>query len=186
MHHNVQRLAQFFTRLFANGASLSMLLLFLIVFVNSVRRYTIGKSLEWGEELPVFIAIYGIMFGIAWAYMQDRHIRFTMLIGFLPARMTRWLYMFVDLIMVIVGCLLTYSGWLFVSKRGGIEASGIINLAKTLKGMTNWDGMIWFGHLYPYQAAMVLGGVMLVIAATLKFFLRLLVENAPRTRVEVK
>ncbi len=186
MHQNVQRIAHFFTRLFANGASFSMFLLFLIVFVNSVRRYTIGKSLEWGEELPVFIAIYGIMFGIAWAYMQDRHIRFTMLIGFLPEKMTRWLYMLVDLVMVVVGCLLTYSGWLFVSKRGGIEASGIINLAKSLKELTDWDGILLLGHLYPYQAAMVFGGAMLVIAATLKFFLRLLAEPAPRTRVEVK
>jgi hypothetical protein len=33
--------------------------------------------------------------------------------------------------------------------------------------------MIWFGHQYPYQAAMVLGGVMLAIAALLKFLMRL-------------
>jgi hypothetical protein len=37
--------------------------------------------------------------------------------------------------------------------------------------------MIWFGHQYPYQAAMVLGGVMLTIAALLKLLIRL-TENA--------
>jgi TRAP-type C4-dicarboxylate transport system permease small subunit len=186
MHHTVRRIAHLFTRVFANGASFSMIVLFLIVFINSVRRYTVGKSLEWGEELPVFIAIYGIMFGVAWAYMEDRHIRFTMLIGFLSERLNRLLYIVVDLIMVATGAVLTYSGWLFVIKRGGIEASGLINLAKSLKAMTGWDGMIWIGHLYPYQAAMVIGGGMLTIAAFLKLFMRFDTSEQHTTIVEVK
>lgn len=177
----MQRIIKQSTRLFsqfaAAGASLSMIVLFLIVFTNSVRRYTIGKSFEWGEELPIFIAIYGVMFGIAWAYIQDRHICFTMLVRFLSESLTRKLYIIVDLIMVVNGVLLTYSGWMFVIKRGRVEASGIINLAKEVKALTGWDSMIWIGHQYPYQAAMVLGGVMLAIAALLKLLLRL-TENA--------
>ena len=162
-----------FSQLAAGGASLSMSLLFLIVFVNSLRRYAIGKSLEWGEELPVFIAIYGVMFGVAWAYLQDRHIRFTMLVHFLSESMTRKLYILVDLIMVLNGIMLTYSGWMFVIKRGRLESPGIINLAKWLKALTGWDGMIWIGHMYPYQAAIVVGGVTLTIAALLKLLMRL-------------
>jgi len=177
----IQRTTRLFSRLAAAGASLSMAVLFLIVFINSVRRYTIGKSFEWGEEMPIFIAIYGVMFGIAWAYIQDRHIRFTMLVGFLPESWTRKLYILVDLIMVINGGLLTYSGWMFVIRRGRLEASGIINLAKDLKALTGWDGMIWIGHQYPYQAAMVLGGVMLTIAALLKLLLRLTENAAPES-----
>ena len=177
----MQRIIKQSTRLFsqfaAAGASLSMIVLFLIVFINSVRRYTIGKSFEWGEELPIFIAIYGVMFGIAWAYIQDRHICFTMLVRFLSESLTRKLYIIVDLIMVVNGVLLTYSGWMFVIKRGRVEASGIINLAKELKALTGWDSMILIGHQYSYQAAMVLGGVMLAIAALLKLLLRL-TENA--------
>jgi len=179
MHKTVQRVANLFSRLFAHGASFSMLILFLIVFVNSVRRYTIGKSLEWGEQLPVFIAVYGVMFGIAWAYMQDRHIRFTILVGFLPAHINRILSMFVDLVMVVTGGVLAHSGWLFVTKRGGLEASGLINLAKELKAATGVDSMIWIGHLYPYYAAMMIGGTMLVIAALLRFLLRLSENGAP-------
>ena len=177
MQRIIQRTTRLFSKFAAAGASLSMAVLFLIVFINSIRRYTIGKSLEWGEELPIFIAIYGVMFGMAWAYIQDRHIRFTMLVGFLPESWTRKLYMLVDLIMVVNGGLLTYSGWMFVIRRGRLEASGIINLAKDLKALTGWDSMIWIGHLYPYQAAMVLGGVMLTIAALLKLLLRF-TENA--------
>jgi TRAP-type C4-dicarboxylate transport system permease small subunit len=120
----IQRTTRLFSQLAAAGASLSMAVLFLIVFINSVRRYTIGKSFEWGEEMPIFIAIYGVMFGIAWAYIQDRHIRFTMLIRFLSESLTRKLYILVDLIMVLNGVLLTYSGWMFVTSRGGSNGIG--------------------------------------------------------------
>lgn len=157
-----------------------MFTVFMIVFVNSVRRYAIGKSFEWGEELPVFIAIYGVMFGAAWAYMQDRHIRFTILVGFLPEWFTQKLYLIVDLIMAVTGGLLTYSGYLFVIKRGGIESSGLINLAKGLRDSTGWDAMIWLGHFYPYQTAMIVGGVCLTLAAIIRLFVRL-TEGTPAT-----
>ena len=178
MLNTVDRISRIFTWLFAKGASLSMVIVFLIVFINSLRRYTIGKSLEWGEELPVFIAVYGIMFGMAYAYMEDRHIRFTVLVGFLSESFTRRLYMLVDLIMIATGALLTWSSWLFVAKRGGMESSGMINLAKDLTALTGWNNLIWLGSLYPYQAAMVLGGIMLTIAALLKLFSRFTVNQA--------
>ena len=57
--------------------------------------------------------------------------------------------------------------------RGGVEASGLFNLARDLKGVTGFESMIWIGHLYPYQAAMVLGGVLLAIAALLRLLLRI-------------
>ncbi len=177
MHRIIQKTTHLFSKVSSSGASLSMAALFLLVFFNSVRRYAIGKSFEWGEELPIFIAIYGVMFGVAWAYIQDRHIRFTMLVGFLPESFTRKLYIIVDLIMVANGVLLTYSGWLFAIRRGRVEASGMINLAKNLKALTGWESIIWIGYEYPYQAAMILGGVMLTIAALLKFLLRI-IENA--------
>lgn len=178
MQRIIQRTTRLFSLFAAAGASLSMAVLFLIVFTNSLRRYTIGKSFESGEELPIFIAIYGVMFGMAWAYVQDRHIRFTMLIRFLSESLTRKLYILVDFIMVANGVLLTYSGWMFVIKRGGVEASGIINLAKDLRALTGWDSLIWFGHQYPYQAAMVLGGILLTIAALLKLLQRLTENTA--------
>jgi TRAP-type C4-dicarboxylate transport system permease small subunit len=173
MQRIIQRTTRIFSQFASAGASLSMAVLFLMVFINSTRRYAIGKSFEWGEELPIFMAIYGVMFGVAWAYLEDRHIRFTMLIRFLSESLTRKLYILVDLIMVVNGVLLTYSGWLFVIKRGGVEASGIINLAKDLRALAGWDSLIWLGHQYPYQAAMVLGGILLTIAALLKLLQRL-------------
>jgi len=168
----VQKMSRFYTGLCAGGASLSMMALFAIILFNSLRRYTFGKSLEWGEELPTLIAVYGFMFGAAYAYMQDRHIRFTILVGFLSRSATEKLYMLVDLIMVGIGGLMAWSGWQFVLKRGGMEASALIGLAKDLRAVTSWDWTIWLGHYYPYQTAMILGGVMLSVAALLKLLQR--------------
>ena len=179
MQRRIQRVVDVFTKVTLHGSTLAMIGLFLIVFINSVRRYTIGKSLEWGEELPIYITIFGVMFGTAMAYIQDRHIRFTILVGFLSEKWTRLLYIFVDLIMIINGVLLTYSGWMFAAKRGGVESSGIINLAKTLRSLTGWEGIIWLGYQYPYQLAMVLGGVLLIIAAALKLILRISETSSP-------
>ena len=168
----LQKMSRFFTNLFAGGASLSMMGIFVIILFNSVRRYTIGKSIVWGEELPVLIAIYGFMFGAAYAYMQDRHIRFAILVGFLPRTFTEKLYMLVDLLMVGIGGLMAWSGWQFVLKRGGMEASGLIGVAKGLREVTGWDWTNWLGHYYPYHTAMILGGVMLSVAAVLKLLQR--------------
>ena len=49
MQRIIQRTTRFFSRIAASGASLSMAALFLIVSINSIRRYAIGKSFEWGE-----------------------------------------------------------------------------------------------------------------------------------------
>ncbi len=163
-----QKISRFFTGMFAGGASLSMLAVFLIILLNSIRRYAFGRSVEWGDELPVFIAVYGFMFGAAYAYMEDRHVRFTILVGFLPPVLTHKLYMLVDLFMVGIGVLMAWSGWQLVLKRGGLEASGMIGLAKDLQAATGWDWMIWLGHFYPYLAAMIMGGIMLAIAAAIK------------------
>jgi len=168
----LEKISRSYTRFCAGGASLSMITLFAIILFNSLRRYMFGKSLEWGEELPVFIAIYGFMFGAAYAYMQDRHVRFTILVGFLSRSAVEKLYMLVDLLMIGIGGLMAWSGWQFVLKRGAMETSGLIGPAKDLSTATGWNWVIWLGHFYPYQAAMVLGGVLLSIAALLKLLER--------------
>ncbi len=147
--------------------------MFGIVFINAVRRYTLGKSFEWGEELPVYLAIYGVMFGCALGYLQDRHVRLAIFVDPLPAQLRRWIFAGVDLVMVGAGLLLSYSGWLFVARRGNIESSGLIGSAKDVAGFTGIDSLVFFGQMYPWQFALCLGGAMIAFAALLKFFERL-------------
>jgi TRAP-type C4-dicarboxylate transport system permease small subunit len=168
----MDRLNTFFRRFFATGAGVSMALVFMIIFVNSLRRYTLGKSVEWGEELPIYIAIYGVMFGFALAYIQDRHIRFTILTDFLSKRRRDILFCGVDLVMIAVGAALAWSGYAFATRRAAVDSSGLIGTAKRLVESTGIEGMIWIGRVSTYQFAIAVGGVFLMIAAFLKFMER--------------
>lgn len=168
----LHKITRFFSTIYATGAGLSLFAVFLVIFINSLRRYTFGKSVEWGEELPVFLAIYGIMFGMAWAYMQDRHVRFTILVDFIPDVIKNKLYMLVDLIMILAGGVLAYSGYLFAEKRGQVDASGVINLARDISSVTGLDWLVTLGKMYPYQISISIGGVMVAVAALLRLLNR--------------
>ncbi len=156
------------SRLFALGAWLSMAGVFLIVFVNSVRRYTVGRSWAWGEELPVYLAIYGVMFGVALAYLQDRHIRFTIVTDTIPARIRAWLFALVDLSVVVIGVMLARSALMFIDSRGTREASGIVTAARRLARDTGIEWIEIFGRMAPWQFSFVLGGALLSLAAAVK------------------
>ena len=159
--------------IFALGAAASMAAVFLVVFVNSALRYTYGRSFEWGEELPIYLAIYGVMFGAALAYLQDRHVRFTVVTDLLPRQFRLRLFVLVDLLMIGIGALLAYSGYLFIQQRGDVEASGIVGLASSLAELTGFEFVATLGLMAPYQAALVFGGGMIALAALLRFLARI-------------
>ncbi len=160
-------------RLFAFGAGLSMTLVFAIIFLNSLRRYAIGRSVPWGEELPIYLTIYGVMFGLALAYMQDRHIRFTILTEMLSHGTRQKLYLLVDLITLASGAALAYAGHTFAMRRGSVDASGLKGTAQYLSEMIGWDWLVWTGKVGTWQYATAIGGAMLAIAALLRFLERL-------------
>ncbi|MEP3047979.1 MAG: TRAP transporter small permease subunit [Roseibium sp.] len=164
-------------KLFASGASLCMALVFTIIFVNSLRRYTVGQSVSWGEELPIYLTIYGVMFGSALAYMQDRHIRFTILTDFLSSRQRRKLFAGVDLICAIVGFGLAVSGHAFASRRGHMDASGLKSTGNWLADSTGIEALVWFAKLGTWQYAIMAGGLMIMVAALVKFFERISQSN---------
>jgi TRAP-type C4-dicarboxylate transport system permease small subunit len=159
-------------RLFAFGAGLSMALVFAIIFVNSLRRYTVGQSVAWGEELPIYLTIYGVMFGLALAYLQDRHIRFTILTDFLPETARNKLFAAVDLVSCVTGVALAFSGHAFAVRRGHIDASGLKSAGTWLVDTTGFEPLIWVSKVGTWQYAITIGGVLLAVAALLKFIER--------------
>lgn len=165
----MHRLNRAYRRFLATGAGLCMALVFAVVFVNSLRRYAAGRSVEWGEELPIYLTIYGVMFGLSLAYMQDRHIRFTILTDFLPHRMRAALFCAVDLLMVGIGGMLVWSGYGFATRRASIDSSGLIGTARGLVEATGIEALIWIGRVGTYQFAIAAGGLLLMLAAALKF-----------------
>jgi TRAP-type transport system small permease protein len=169
----IDRLNRVLCRLFALGAGLCMAGVFLIIFVNSLRRYTVGRSWAWGEELPIYLAIYGVMFGVALAYLQDRHIRFTIVTDALSRRLREYMFLVVDAAMVVIGLMLARSGLMFIDSRGGREASGIVTAARRLARDTGLDWIEMFGRMAPWQFSFVLGGAILALAAAVKLVERL-------------
>ncbi len=172
------RLHRHLTTAFALGAALCMAGIFLIVLINSLRRYFLGRSWPWGEELPVYLAIYGVMFGIAMAVMQERHIAFRILTDFLSPRLQRLAALAGDLMIVAVGVILVRSGLMLIESRGGRDASGLVT---TMRGLSRDFDMPWIaqlGTLGPWQFALVIGGAMLCIAACVQFLNRLLTPVA--------
>ncbi|MDE4176289.1 TRAP transporter small permease subunit [Phaeobacter sp. PT47_59] len=160
-------------RFFAFGAGLSMALVFVIIFVNALRRYTMGKSIAWGEELPIYLTIYGVMFGIAYAYMSDSHIRFSIIADMLSQRLRHWLFVASDLLAFATGVVLAFAGHAFALRRGHIDSSGLKSAANALAETTGIPLLEWIGKLGTWQYAIAIGGVLLAVAAALKLLQRL-------------
>ena len=169
----METISRFARRFFAIGAGSSMALVFLVIFVNSLRRYTIGKSIAWGEELPIYLTIYGIMFGIAYAYMTDSHIKFAIFLDMLEARLKKYVLMLCDLLTCATGVSLVFAGHAFAMRRGHVASSGLKSTGDWLAQATGIEALEWIGKVGTWQYAIVLGGAMLAIAAALRLFERL-------------
>jgi TRAP-type C4-dicarboxylate transport system permease small subunit len=128
----------------------SLLIIFGVILISSLSRYLFNSPIQWSEEVAKYAMIYGTMFGMALCYLEGIHIRFTFLEDMVSAKIRYVLHFISDLIALISGGVLTYSGYLFMMKRGAIEAPG--------------TGI----QMYYFQVAMVIGGACLVIAAAIR------------------
>ncbi|SPJ32192.1 TRAP transporter small permease [Kushneria phyllosphaerae] len=167
--------------LLAFGAGLSMVLLFAIVLVNALMRYFLGSSLAWGGQLPIFLGIYGVMFGIALAYLQDRHIRLGLVVDALPRALRERLFLLVDVSVIVLGGTLAVAGLRFVESRGSMRVSGMTGIADSLSTSTGLSLFKALGTLAPYQFAMVIGGVLLLLAGILRLIDRLTMDHTATT-----
>lgn len=142
---------RYLQNLFMAAAALSILLVFVIVFINAFGRYVFNTSFPWGEEAAVFAMIYGVMFGTAAAYLQDKHVQLSVLQSLFPKNLNQQLHKIIDVISFVIGIALVWSGWMFMVRRGGVESPGI--------------GL----EMSYFQFAMVLAGALIALAALIKF-----------------
>lgn len=128
----------------------SLFVIFSVVLVSSLSRYLLNSPIQWSEEVAKYAMIYGTMFGMALCYLEGLHIRFTFLEDMVSKKVRHYLHFVSDVIALISGGVITYSGYLFMMKRGAIQAPG--------------TGI----QMYYFQVAMVIGGICLTIAALIR------------------
>ncbi|NVK71960.1 MAG: TRAP transporter small permease [Oceanospirillaceae bacterium] len=128
----------------------SLFVIFGVILISSLSRYLFNSPIQWSEEVAKYAMIYGTMFGTTLCYLEGIHIRFSFLEDMVSTKVRHALNVISDIIALVSGCVLAYSGYIFMMKRGGIQAPG--------------TGI----QMYYFQAAMVIGGVCLVIAAAIR------------------
>ncbi|QDY71026.1 TRAP transporter small permease (plasmid) [Qingshengfaniella alkalisoli] len=150
-----------------------MALVFTIIFLNSTRRYLVGQSVPWGEELPIYLTIYGVMLALALGYLNDQHIRFSIFVDLLSERVRQRLYAAVDVLTIVSGLTLAYAGHVFALRRGGLDSSGLKSTADRLANATGITALEWVGKLGTWQYAIAIGGALLAVAALFKLIERI-------------
>lgn len=142
----ILRVHRYLLGISALGAGLTMATVFVLVFLNAIGRYGLGKGITWASDVAVFMMIFGVMFGTAAAYLQERHVSFSVFAKLIPARWQVWHWVLIDLVVFLVGVGLAYSGWEFMESRGRMRNAST--------GLRMWI----------FQSSMVLGGTLLALS----------------------
>jgi len=90
-----------------------LLLIFYTLIVSTVgieviRRFALSYSSNWGEEIARYAFIYLAWIGAAAGVKDRAHIRIDIILNFLPRKGQLSVYIFGDLVMLVVACLAFY------------------------------------------------------------------------------
>ncbi len=102
-------------------------MLVITMAIEVLRREIFSYSSIWGEEIVRFSFIYLAWVGAAAAVKERAHIRIDVIMHYLPQRLKALLYIFGDLIMLIVALIALYWSWeaLHVSYKFGSVTDGL-------------------------------------------------------------
>jgi TRAP-type C4-dicarboxylate transport system permease small subunit len=117
-------------------------MLVITMSVEVLRREVFSYSSVWGEEIVRYSFIYLVWIGAAAAVRERAHIRIDVLFEFVSARVKAGLYLFGDLVtLVVVGFAIYWSvdslliSWKFGSVSHGLRISMVWFLAAVPIGM---------------------------------------------------
>lgn len=101
-------MAAFLKRFDANGERWLLLgfytYIVMVIAIEVARRFGLAYSSVWGEETARYAFIYLVWIGAASAVRERAHIRIDVITDLLPPRGTAFLYMFADLLTLILAC----------------------------------------------------------------------------------
>jgi C4-dicarboxylate transporter DctQ subunit len=95
--------------------------------IEVIRREVFSYSSIWGEEIVRYAFIYLVWIGAASAVRERAHIRIDVLFEFCSPRVKALLYLFGDLVMVVVGVFALYLSMesLMISLKFGSVSHGL-------------------------------------------------------------
>ncbi len=102
-------------------------MLVITMAVEVLRREVFAYSSVWGEEIVRYSFIYLVWIGAAAAVRERAHIRIDVIFEFCSMRVKALLYLFGDLVMLVVACFALYWSWesLMVSLKYGSVSHGL-------------------------------------------------------------
>ena len=82
-----------------------------INFVNIIGRYFFSVSLQWAEEMMLFLMVGCVFLGIGLVGWSDRHIRMDVIVSLLPAPLRRAMQIFSDIAVIATSFALAVFAW---------------------------------------------------------------------------
>lgn len=92
------------------ATAITLLAMFAVVMAVVFTRYVVNLPFFWGEEFARYCMFYMIMLGSAVAIRENGHIRLTLFIDMLPARVRRAIDLAVDLVVLFVIAMIFWHG----------------------------------------------------------------------------
>jgi len=101
----------------------------LLAFVNVVARFVFHEGIDWAFELTNYLFIWSAFFGASYCFRKECHIRVTILLDILPAKLAKFSSLLAHLITLGYLIAVAYYGYLFIFDPDfGLKASGEISI----------------------------------------------------------
>jgi C4-dicarboxylate transporter DctQ subunit len=100
-----------------------------LAFINVIARFVFHKGIDWAFELTNYLFIWSALFGAAYCFRKECHIKVTLLIDLLPSFLTKYTTILAKTITLIYLLAVSYFGYLFIFDPDfGLKASGEISV----------------------------------------------------------
>lgn len=96
-----------------------------IIFFQVIMRYVFNNSLSWSEELGKFLFVWLSWFGISIGHRRKEHIKITMLVDKLPAKLKILSEAFTELVLIAICGVTFYYGIMMMGIQMHVPYAGI-------------------------------------------------------------
>jgi len=101
----------------------------LLAFINVIARFVFHEGIDWAFELTNYLFIWSAFFGASYCFRKECHIRVTILLDLLPAKLAKLTSIIAHLITLAYLLAVAYFGYLFIFDPDfGLKASGEISI----------------------------------------------------------